>query len=88
MASIVIGIASPDESVIWHFIPFFARDLAGLATDANSRIGEETDFDIFLHVIVPALVRAVCAFTDHENQMRKAGTREDDVQEGPLIRPK
>ena len=59
------GISRPGKAVIRHFVPFFARDLASFAADANGRIGEETNFDVFLYVIVPTLVRAVCAFADH-----------------------
>ena len=44
------------KAVIWHFVPFFAGDLARFATNAYSRISEETDFDVFLHVIVPTLI--------------------------------
>jgi hypothetical protein len=85
VASVVVGIATPDKSVIWHFVPFFAGDLARFATNADSWIREEADFDIFLDVIVPTLVRAVCALADHENQMRKAGTQENTAQEGRFI---
>ncbi len=65
MAGIVVGISRPDKAVVRDFIPFFARDLACFAADTHSRIGEETDFDVFLHIIVPALIRAVRAFADH-----------------------
>src|SRR4029077_1097079 len=65
MPGVVIGISRPNEAVIRHFVPFFARDLARFATNAYRGIGEETDFDVFLHVIVPTLVRTVCAFADH-----------------------
>ena len=65
MAGVVVGIARPNEAVIGHVVPFFARDFAGLATDAHSRISEETNLNIVAHVRVPALIRAVCAFADH-----------------------
>jgi hypothetical protein len=65
VAGVVVRISSPREAVIGHMVPFFARDFASLAADAYSRIGEETDFHVFLHVIVPSLIRAVCAFADH-----------------------
>src|SRR5215475_11871644 len=64
-AGIIVGISRPREAIIRHLVPFFARYLTSLTADAYSWIGEETDFDVFLHVIVPTLVRAVCAFADH-----------------------
>ena len=85
VTGVVIGISRPDKSVIWDFVPFFARDLAGFATNAYGWIREETDFDVFLHVIVPTLVRAVCALADHENQIRKAGRQENTAQEARFI---
>jgi hypothetical protein len=54
-------------------VPFFARYFAGFATDADRRIGEETNLNIVAHVRMPTLIRAVCTFTDHENKIRKAG---------------
>jgi mannose/fructose-specific phosphotransferase system component IIA len=65
-------------------VPFLARDFAGFATDAHSRIGEEPNLDVVTHVTVPTLIRAVCAFADHKNQIRKAGT-ENTAQEGRSI---
>ena len=64
-ACVIVGISAPGKTVIGHFVPFFARDFARFATDAHCRIGEEADLDIFLHVIVPALVRALCSLADH-----------------------
>ena len=46
-------------------VPFFARDFAGLATDAHGRIGEKPDLYIIPHVRVPALIGTVCALADH-----------------------
>ena len=66
MPGVVVGISRPRKAVIRHLVPFFARDLARFATNAYSRIGEEADFDVFLHVIVSPLVRAVSAFADHK----------------------
>ena len=66
MPGVVIGISQPRKAVIRHFVPFFACDLAGFATNAHTRIGEETDFDIFLHVVVPTLVCALCSFANHK----------------------
>jgi hypothetical protein len=65
VAGVVVRISRPDEPVIRHLVPFFARDLAGFATDAHGWISEEADLHIFLHVIVPPLVRALCSFTNH-----------------------
>ena len=67
MTGVIVGIARPDETVIRHVIPFFARDFARFATDAHSRIGEEPDLDVVAHVGMPALIRAVCAFAYHGN---------------------
>ena len=65
MAGVVVGIARPNEAVIGHVVPFFARDFARFATDAHSRIGEEANLDVVTHVSMPALIRAFCAFADH-----------------------
>ena len=65
VAGVVVRIARPDETVVRHLVPFFARDLARFATDAHGWISEETNLHIFLHEIVAALVRALCSFTDH-----------------------
>ena len=65
MAAVVVGIARPNEPVIGHLVPFFARDFAGFATNAHSWIGEETNLHIVAHVRVPALIRTVYAFADH-----------------------
>jgi hypothetical protein len=62
---IVVRISRPNETVVGYLVPFLARDFARLATDANGRVSKETDLDIFLHVIMPALIGALCAFTDH-----------------------
>jgi hypothetical protein len=66
-ASVIIRISQPGEAVVRHFVPFFARYLASFAANANSRISEKADFDVFLHVIVPPLVRALNSFADHRN---------------------
>ena len=65
VAGVVLRIPRPDETVVRHLVPFFARDLARLAADAHRWISEETDLHIFLHEIVAALVRALCSFTNH-----------------------
>jgi hypothetical protein len=66
-------------------VPFFARDFTRFATDANSWVGEEANLDVVARVRMPALIRAVCAFADHENQIRKAGTQENTAQEVRFI---
>ena len=66
-------------------VPFFAGDFAGFASNAHSRIGEEPNFGVVSDVRMTALIRAVCAFADHENQISKAGTQEDSAQEGRFI---
>ena len=65
MAGVVVRISRPSEAVIRHLVPFFARDFASLAADANSRIGEEADFDVILHVGMFPLIRAMNSFADH-----------------------
>ena len=65
MAGVVVGIARPNEAIIGHLVPFFASDFAGFATDAHSRIGEETNLNVVADIRMPALIRAVCAFADH-----------------------
>ena len=57
--SIVVRISRPRETVIRHVIPFFARDFASFAANANGRVSEEADLYFFLHEIVVALVRAL-----------------------------
>jgi hypothetical protein len=70
MAGVIVRISGPNKTVVRHVVPFLARDLTCFAADANCRIGEETDLHIFLHVIVPALVRALCPFADHRIDSR------------------
>jgi hypothetical protein len=65
MSGVVVGISVPRKTVVRHFVPFFARDFAGLAADANSWIGEKSHFNIFLHITVPTLVRALGSFANH-----------------------
>jgi hypothetical protein len=76
VTGVVVRISRPNKAVIRDVVPFFARDFARLAADAHCWIGEKPNFNIFLHVRVPALVRAVCPLANHENLMRKAGTQE------------
>jgi hypothetical protein len=62
---VVVRISDPREAIVGDLIPLFARDFTSFAPDAYSRISEETDLDIFLYVIVPALVRALCSLANH-----------------------
>jgi hypothetical protein len=62
---IVVRISRPREPVVGHFVPFFARDFTRFASDTHSRIGEEPDFDVVLHVGMLALIRALDSFADH-----------------------
>ena len=59
MAGVVVGIAGPSVAVVGDFVPFLARDFAGLAADADGRVGEEADFDVVGDVGVPPLIRAL-----------------------------
>src|SRR5438105_15751688 len=45
VAGVVVRISRPREAVIRDLVPFFARDLASLAADANTRVGKKTDLD-------------------------------------------
>ena len=65
MAGVVVRIARPNEAVIRHVVPFFARDFTRFAANANGWIGEEANLDTIAHVGMPALIRAVRAFTNH-----------------------
>ena len=65
VAGVVVGISRPGETVVRHFVPFLARDLASFAADADGRISEKADFDIILHVGMPPLIRTLGSFADH-----------------------
>jgi len=65
MAGVVVGISRPGEAVVRNLVPFFTRDFASLAADANARVGEESHFDAIVHVGMLSLVRALEAFADH-----------------------
>src|SRR5439155_19129792 len=43
LRGVVVGLARPDHSVLGHEVPLLACDLAGLAADADRRVGEEAD---------------------------------------------
>ena len=62
---VIVGVSRPRKPVVRHVVPFFAGDLTRFATNAYCGIGEETDFDIFLYVIMPVLVCAVRSFANH-----------------------
>ena len=42
-AGVVVRVARPDEAVLGDEVPLLAGDLAGLAADADRRVGEEAD---------------------------------------------
>ena len=65
VTGVVVGIPRPNEAVIGHLVPFFARDFTRLAANAHSWIGKETNLNVVAHVRMPALIRTVCAFADH-----------------------
>ena len=66
MTGVIVRIPRPNEAVIRHMVPFFARDFAGFATDAHTRISKKANFDLVAHVRMPALIRAVRAFANHK----------------------
>src|SRR5438132_409176 len=65
MAGVVVRISGPNIAVIRHLVPFFARDFASLTSNANSRIGKKSHFDVIAHVGVLPLIRTLNAFADH-----------------------
>jgi hypothetical protein len=83
VTGVVVRISRPNKAVIRDVVPFFARDFARLAADAHRWVGEKPNFNIFLHVRVPALVRAVCPLANHKNLLKKAGAqyRRQDADE-------
>src|SRR5207237_2510834 len=66
MSSVVIRISRPVKTVVRHMIPFFARHFAGLAPDTDARISEEADLDVIFHARMPALIRTLNSFSDHD----------------------
>src|SRR5438128_11015550 len=62
VACVIVGISRPNIAVIRHVIPFFARDFASFAANANGRVSEEADLYFFLYKIVMAMVGAFCVF--------------------------
>ena len=76
VAGIVVGISRPGEPVIRELVPLFARDFASLATDANTRIGEEANLHPILHKGMLPLIRALDSLADHNAEVMEAGTME------------
>src|SRR5438093_11802482 len=58
-SSVVVRISRPRKPVVGDFVPFFTRDLASFAADADGRIGEESDLNAITHVRVSTLVCAL-----------------------------
>ena len=65
MAGIVVGVAGPNVAIVGDLVPFLARDLASLATDADGWISEEANRCAFFDIGMAPLVRALNAFADH-----------------------
>ena len=65
VAGVIVRISQPGETVVGHFVPFLARYLASFASDADGRISEKADFNIILHVRMPALICTLTSFADH-----------------------
>ncbi len=87
VAGVVVGISRPREAVIRHVVPFFARDLASLAPDANSRVGEKSHFDVILYEEMSSLVGAFSAFADHGLCARFAVAWEAEAPRVPFATP-
>jgi len=65
VTGVIVRISQPGETVVRHVVPFLARYLAGFAADAYSRISEKSDFNIIVHVRMPALICTLSSFADH-----------------------
>src|SRR6266853_1553881 len=65
MSGVVVRISRPNEAVIRHLVPFFARDFASLTSNANSRVGKKSYFNVIAHVGVLPLIRTLNAFANH-----------------------
>jgi hypothetical protein len=65
VAGVVIRISRPGKAVVGHVIPFFTRDFASFAANANTRVSEESHFDVIVHVGMLPLIRALDSFADH-----------------------
>src|SRR5206468_4273888 len=64
MSGVVVRISRPNIAVIRNLVPFFARDFASLTSNANSRIGKKSHFDVIAHVGGLPLIRSLNAFAD------------------------
>jgi hypothetical protein len=69
VASVVVGVARPNVTVVRHFVPFLASDLTCLAANADRWIGEEPDLDVISHVGMRALVGTLESFADHRSSI-------------------
>ena len=67
VAGVVVRISGPGETVIRDLVPFLACDFAGLAADANARVGKKPDLDVILHVGMFSLIGAFNSFADHNS---------------------
>jgi hypothetical protein len=67
VTGVVVGISRPREAVVRNLVPFFTRDLAGFAADANTRISKKSHFDAIVNIGVLSLVRALDSFADHRS---------------------
>jgi len=65
LTGVVVRISRPREPIVGDLIPFFARDFASFAADANSWVGKKSDFDVVVHIGMLPLVCALNAFADH-----------------------
>ena len=75
MSGVVVGISQPGETVVRNVVPFLARYLASFAADAYSRIREKADFNIIVHVRMPALICTLNSFADHFVKTRRRARR-------------
>ena len=67
VASVVVRISGPGETVIRDLVPFLACDFASLAADANARVGKKPDLDVIVHVGMFSLIGAFNSFADHNS---------------------
>ena len=58
LAGIVVRIAAEIEAVVRYTVPFFARDFARLASDAQRRIRQKADLRPLRHEVMPRLISA------------------------------
>jgi hypothetical protein len=67
MSGVVVRISRPNEAVIRHVVPFFARDFSSFAADANTWVGEEADLHVIFNERMSTLVGASNSFADHSD---------------------